>query len=82
MGSAFQIIDDILDVVGTDEEMGKTVGKDAEQGKITHVTVFGLEKARIMAESESVMAKKSLSSVLGQDDFMMNLPDYLVYRTN
>ena len=82
LGSAFQIIDDILDVVGTDEEMGKTVGKDAEQGKITHVTVFGLEKARIMAESESVMAKKSLSSVLGQDDFMMNLPDYLVYRTN
>lgn len=82
LGSAFQIVDDILDVIGTDEQMGKTVGKDAEQGKITHVTVFGLEKARIMAQEESSMAKNAISSLLGKDDFLIGLPDYLVYRTN
>lgn len=82
LGLAFQIIDDILDVTGAMEELGKTIGKDAEQGKITHVTVFGLEKARDMAVSESFAARESLPENLAADDFLMLLPEYLVSRNN
>ena len=46
MGVAFQIADDILDVTSTFEEMGKTLGKDEQEGKLTYVSLFGLEKAK------------------------------------
>ncbi len=46
MGIAFQIADDILDEVSTFEEMGKTLGKDKAAGKLTYVTLYGLEKAK------------------------------------
>lgn len=45
-GMAFQIYDDILDVTSTIEELGKTPGKDAIEGKSTYVTMFGLEEAK------------------------------------
>lgn len=82
LGMAFQIVDDILDVTGTAEQLGKSVGKDAEQKKVTHVTVFGMEQARLMAIEESEAAGKSLSDILRGDDFLMLLPEYLVDRTN
>ena len=47
MGVAFQIADDILDVTSTFEEMGKTIGKDEQEGKLTYVSLFGLEKAKV-----------------------------------
>ncbi len=46
MGVAFQIADDILDVTSTFEQMGKTLGKDKEAGKLTYVNLYGLEKAK------------------------------------
>ncbi len=46
LGVAFQIADDILDVTSTFEEMGKTLGKDQQEGKLTYVSLYGLEKAR------------------------------------
>lgn len=46
MGVAFQIADDILDVTSTFEEMGKTLGKDKEAGKLTYVNLYGLEKSK------------------------------------
>lgn len=46
MGIAFQIADDILDVTSTFEEMGKTLGKDKEAGKLTYVNLYGLEKSK------------------------------------
>mgnify|MGYP002625283435 CR=1 FL=1 len=46
MGVAFQIADDILDVTSTFEEMGKTLGKDKEENKLTYVNLYGLEKSR------------------------------------
>ena len=46
MGVAFQIADDILDETSTFEEMGKTMGKDKEAGKLTYTTLYGLEKAK------------------------------------
>lgn len=45
-GLAFQIADDILDEISTFEEMGKTLGKDKEEGKLTYVSLYGLEKAK------------------------------------
>ena len=81
LGSAFQIVDDILDVTSTAEELGKTPGKDEEQGKLTHVTVYGVKAAGEMAEKESAAAKEALAGLLEEDDFLMLLPDYLVHRT-
>ena len=82
LGSAFQIVDDILDVTSTAEELGKTPGKDAEQNKITHVSVFGIETARIMARDEAKLAKDALKGLASSGDFLFELPDYLTYRTN
>jgi geranylgeranyl diphosphate synthase type II len=82
LGSAFQIVDDILDVTSTVQELGKTPGKDAEQDKITHVTAYGLETALKLAEEESSLAKKALSGILPENDFLTELPDYLVHRTH
>ena len=45
-GLAFQIYDDIMDEISTFEELGKTIGKDKESGKLTYVTLYGLEKAK------------------------------------
>ncbi|MDO5115959.1 MAG: polyprenyl synthetase family protein [Synergistaceae bacterium] len=81
LGSAFQIVDDILDVTSTAEELGKTPGKDSEQGKLTHVTVYGMDRAREMAEKESLEAKAALADILSSGDFLMQLPDYLVHRS-
>jgi geranylgeranyl diphosphate synthase type II len=50
VGLLFQIVDDILDATGTAEELGKTPGKDATAGKITYVSLYGLEKARELAD--------------------------------
>lgn len=82
LGTAFQIVDDILDVVGTKENLGKTQGKDAEQGKITYVSVFGLETARQIAEKESLLATKSLDKLSLPNDFLIQLPEFLIERIN
>ena len=49
MGLAFQIADDLLDLEGDEETVGKKVGKDAEAGKITAISVLGVEQARAKA---------------------------------
>ena len=81
LGKAFQIIDDILDVTSTPEELGKTVGKDAEQGKLSYVAVFGIEEAKKFAENETIAAKQALSGFVDEQNFLMLLPDYLLDRT-
>ncbi len=60
LGIAFQIQDDILDVVGTEAELGKPIGSDAENEKSTYVTLFGVEKAEKMAEEYTNKAIQSL----------------------
>ena len=50
VGLLFQIVDDILDATGTAEELGKTPGKDEAAGKVTYVSLYGLERAREIAD--------------------------------
>ena len=45
-GLAFQIYDDIMDEISTFEELGKTIGKDKNSGKLTYVSLYGLENAK------------------------------------
>jgi len=80
LGLAFQIVDDILDVTGTKEETGKSVGKDVKQGKITHATAYGLEEARQLAVGASSLAQNALPGTLKCDEFFMLLPEYLLHR--
>jgi geranylgeranyl diphosphate synthase type II len=50
VGLLFQIVDDILDATGTAEELGKTPGKDEAAGKVTYVSLHGLDRAREIAD--------------------------------
>lgn len=62
LGAAFQIADDILDAVGDADEAGKRLGKDAEAGKATFVSLLGLEPARERAQELTDAAIKCLTS--------------------
>ena len=69
LGTAFQIYDDVLDVEGSFEELGKPIGSDRENGKSTFVSAFGLEKAKEEAErltEESVGALSFLPGEYGE----------------
>jgi geranylgeranyl diphosphate synthase type II len=61
LGVLFQIVDDILDVTGTDAALGKPQGSDERHGKRTYVTAFGLDGARELAERSHRQARASLA---------------------
>ena len=63
IGLAFQIVDDLLDAVGTSAELGKTAGKDQRQSKPTYVSVLGTEAARRWADRLRADAQDALSSL-------------------
>jgi geranylgeranyl diphosphate synthase type II len=63
LGVLFQIVDDILDVTGSDEELGKPHGSDERLGKLTYVSVFGLERARELAGESHANARAVLAEV-------------------
>ena len=67
LGVAFQIADDILDETSTFEEMGKTMGKDKEEGKLTYTSLYGLEKAKkdlnsLIDKCYAILNKNNLKS--------------------
>ncbi len=64
LGVLFQIVDDILDVTGSDEELGKPSGSDERHGKVTYVSLFGLERARELAET----SRDGVLAALGEAD--------------
>jgi geranylgeranyl diphosphate synthase, type II len=60
LGVLFQIVDDILDVTGTEDDLGKPQGSDERHGKRTYVSQYGLEGAREMAEASHRSARAAL----------------------
>ena len=76
VGLAFQVSDDILDVIGNPQLMGKTLGKDQEQGKKTFVAHLGVQKARELLNRLTDEAKGALEGVSGSE-FLCALADTL-----
>lgn len=81
VGQLFQITDDLLDVSGTLEHMGKAPGQDAVMHKATWVSLFGAEGARKLAEKEAEKAAGALSSFGPEADALRELAGYLLHRT-
>lgn len=82
VGVAFQIRDDILDVEGSLEELGKQTGSDAKNEKATYVTLAGMEQAKRDVERISEAALKELAGLSVTNDFLAELVRRMVYRTN
>ena len=82
LGIAFQIRDDILDVMGTTEELGKPIGSDADIMKNTYITMCGLDRSKLLVEEFSSRAKEALSVFSEKAEFLLKLTDYLINRNN
>ena len=81
VGTAFQIEDDILDVVGDEKVIGKRVGSDSKNNKITYVTLKGLEEAKQDAKEMSEKAVELFDSIGRENEFLRNLILSMVGRT-
>ncbi len=79
LGLAFQVKDDILDVIGKEEALGKPIGSDAKSEKNTFVTLLGLDGAKEELEQLTCEAKEALDS-FEHTDFLVELADYLLKR--
>ena len=80
LGVAFQIQDDILDVVGDTKLLGKPIGSDAKNKKSTYVSLVGLERAKADVIDFTNKAKKSLKAFEGDTKVLFELADYLIDR--
>ncbi|MGN1087140.1 MAG: polyprenyl synthetase family protein, partial [Porcipelethomonas sp.] len=79
LGVAFQIIDDILDVVGDESVLGKPTGSDSEENKTTFVTVYGLENAKEQAKKYTDRALEILDG-FEENEFLKDLTGFLLDR--
>lgn len=82
IGHAFQIVDDILDVVGDEKELGKPIGSDSESDKSTYVSLLGLEKSREYADRLTKEAIAALEIFGDEAEFLRQLAVMLVERKN
>lgn len=81
-GIAFQILDDILDIEGDAELMGKTLGKDEDEGKCNYAFVHGMEAAKEELHRLTAEAKEALSAYGEEAAFFIRLADSLEMRKN
>jgi geranylgeranyl diphosphate synthase type II len=83
LGVLFQIVDDILDVTGTDDALGKSSGNDERNGKRTYVTEFGLDGARVLAQRSHRQARASLAEAApdGAPE-LEQITDFIATRTS
>ena len=83
LGVVFQIVDDILDVLSTSEELGKPIGSDQENGKTTYYTLYGAEGAMKLAGEINERLCERLKQTYGEkSDFLVALAENLLTRRN
>ncbi len=82
VGAAFQIRDDILDVISTSEELGKPIGSDAQEHKNTYMTLLGEYKCMQMIEKLTDQAKNAIAGTFKDTKFLCELADSMVTRKN
>ncbi len=80
LGVLFQIVDDILDVTGSDEQLGKPHGSDERHGKLTYVSLFGVDRARELAGESHAKATGALAEASGETDDLRRIADYIFTR--
>jgi geranylgeranyl diphosphate synthase type II len=81
LGVLFQIVDDILDVTGTDDALGKPRGSDERHGKVTYVTQYGLDGAREMAAESHRNARSALAQAApGGAEELERITDFIFTR--
>ncbi len=82
LGRAFQIVDDLLDVLSDSATLGKPVGSDERQGKITYVSLLGVDTSKAMAKVEADKAMAALEGMDGHEaQFLRQLAITLLERT-
>ena len=79
-GLAFQITDDILDVVGDEAKLGKAVGSDERHIKATYVSILGLEQAKQRAQGAIEAAKEAIVTLEGNTDALVSLAEFVIAR--
>lgn len=82
IGLAFQIVDDILDIEGTEEDLGKDVGSDVDNNKATYPSVIGVEKSKTLAADLVDSAINNLSVFDEMADPLRGIAKYFLARTN
>jgi geranylgeranyl diphosphate synthase, type II len=80
LGVLFQIVDDILDVTGSDEELGKPSGSDERHGKLTYVSAYGLDRARELASQSHGRARAALAETDAKTDDLSRITDFIHTR--
>ena len=80
IGTAFQLRDDMLDVLSTEEELGKPIGSDVQEGKNTYVSIFGMERCESMIRKLTAQAKAVLAEGFTDTAFLSDLADSLAIR--
>ncbi len=81
IGLAFQVTDDILDITGTTEELGKPKGSDDKKNKMTYPAIYGVEKSRLIAGECVNNAKNAISVFEEKAHWLLEIADYLLTRT-
>jgi geranylgeranyl diphosphate synthase type II len=82
IGLAFQIVDDILDITATQEELGKTAGKDLKAQKATYPSLWGLEESQKQAHQLVESAIVELSSYGNEAEPLRAIARFIVSRSN
>ena len=82
IGAAFQLRDDMLDVIGSEQELGKPIGSDAQEKKNTYMAIYGAERCAQMIEKLTAQAKEVLRGVFDDTAFLCALADSMAVRTN
>ncbi|BBE09159.1 geranyltranstransferase [Mycoavidus cysteinexigens] len=80
IGLAFQVVDDILDVSANSATLGKTAGKDSQNGKPTYVSVLGLEASQRLVKQLHQQAQAALAPLGKQADWLAHLADLVIER--